>query len=333
MAHRATVNQQVQLGVEATAGTSVPADKLLTAFDWTFGGKPTTKQFTGTGRKYPSASALLMELSQGGVSGPGDFDQLPYIVAGCYGKITPAAHAPSITAFDWIWTPPISGPGTIQSYTVQNGDANDAEQYTFLHFPDWGYSFTRQQEIQISGTWAARTFTDGQALTASPTAQPLQPMTGAMANVYLDPTSGAIGTTQLTNPMAVSFAASGFWRPFWPIDRSKTSFADVIDDMPKNELKLKLEADTAGIAIRGSYLEVGARCYVRVDVQGALADVANSVHYQMTHDMACFVVDMSELADTDGVYGVEYTLEVAEDAAWATGQSQKLTMTNLLASL
>src|SRR6185437_5317590 len=86
---RAKVNQLVQLGAEAIPGTAVAAAKLLTAFEWTFGLKPTTKQFTGTGRKYPSASEILTEMSQGKATGQGDFNQLIYIVASVYGKDSP----------------------------------------------------------------------------------------------------------------------------------------------------------------------------------------------------------------------------------------------------
>ena len=60
---------------------------------------------------------------------------------------------------------------------------------------------------------------------------------------------------------------------------------------------------------------------------------ANSVNATMTHDMVLFVSDVSELSDTDGVYAVEYTLQVAEDTAWGTGTAQKLTFTNLIQDL
>lgn len=333
MAVRSSVNQSVQLGPEATPGTGVPATKLLTAFTWTFGPKPTTKQFVGTGRKYPGASELLTDSSAGKVAGPGDFNQLPYIVASVFGKATPALHSPSTTAYDWIFNPALSGAYSPQTYTAENGDSTEAEKYTYLLFPGWGYSFTRKQEIQITGDFFAQQMQTGITRTASPTEVARQPMKGAQANIYLDSTSAGIGTTQLLAPLNVSFAASDYYEQFWPINRANASYGGHVDKLPKNELKIKLEADTAGIAIKGSYLETGALCYVRVDVQGPMIDVANSVHATMTHDMACFVSDVSELSDSDGVYAVEYTFTVAEDSAWNTGTAQKLTFTNLIQTL
>lgn len=333
MAVRASVNQQVQLGVEATAGVSVPANKLIDAWTWTFGEKAATKQFTATGRKNPSASELLTEFSQGKISGQGDYQVLAYLLSSVYGKVTAAAHSPSLTAYDWIFAPPLAGAASPQTFTVQNGDSVDAEQYAYLIFSGWGYSFDRKQEVQITGDWFAQTFTDGVTLTATPTAVALQPMTGAQANVYLDSTSANIGTTLLTAPLKVAFAASNYYGQFWPINRTNASFTSHVDLMPKNELKLTLEADSVAIANRASYLQTGDKVYVQVDVQGGLADVANSVHYEMKHQMACFVSDMAEFSDVDGVFAVEYTLVVAEDPAWGTGTAQKLTLTNLLSTL
>ena len=335
MAVRASINQQVQVGVEVTHGTPVAAAKLLDAFVWTAGLKATTKQNRGTGRQYPSASALLTEMSAGKVSGPGDFAQLVYILSTLYGAGTTALHTPSTTAYDWNWTPGITGSyaALAKSLTLQMGDATDAEQYAFLVFTGFGYSFDRKQEVTISGDWMAQTFTDGVSLTASPTAVEQVPMTGAQFNVYLDPTSAALGTTQLTAPLKVDYKASGYYDPFWPINRTNASFTDIVDKEKKHELKLSLEADSTAIAFKGSYLEVGARAYVRVQGQGPLIDVTNSVHATFQHDMACFVSEMSEFGDEDGVYKVDYTLQIAEDTAWGTGEAQKITLTNLLQTL
>ena len=332
---RATVNQQVQIGVEATPGTSVPANKLLDAFTWTLGLKPTTKQFRGTGRQYPSASAVLTEESAGKIAGPGDFAQLVYPLSSLYGNGTPTLHAPSTTAYDWTWTPPIVGSyaTSAKTYTVQVGDATDAEQYAFLVFTGYNYSFGRKQEITLGADFMAQTFTDGVTLTASPTAVEQSPMVGAQANIYLDPTSAALGTTQLTDPMKVEFKASDYYDGYWPINRAAASFTNILDKEKKHELTLTLQANSTAIAFKGSYLETGARAYVRVSVQGPLIDTPNAVHASFQHDMACFVSNMAEFADEEGVYAVKYTLVVAEDTAWSTGQAQKITMTNLVQAL
>lgn len=332
---RASVNQQIQIGVEAPSGTPASANRLLTAFTWTLGLKPTTKQFRGTGRQYPSASALLTEMSAGKIAGPGDFAQLVYPLSSLWGGAAIAAHGVSTTAKDWVWTPPIVGSyaANAKTFTVQAGDANDAEQYAYLAFTGAGYSFGRKQDVTISGELIAQTFTDGITLTATPTVVEQLPMTGAQFDIYLDATSAGIGTTQLLDPMKVDYKASGYYDGYWPINRANASYTSLLDKEKKHELKLTLQANSTGIAVKGNYLETGDRCYVRVAGVGPMIDGANSVNAAMQHDMALFVTNMAEFSDVDGVYAVEYTLAVAEDAAWSTGEAQKMTLTNLLTGL
>lgn len=335
MAVRSSVNQVIQIGVESVPGTAVACSKVLDAFVWTFGGKPTTKQFRGTGRQYPSASALLTEMSQGKISGSFDFAQCVYPLSSLFGGATIALHGASSTAYDWKWTPALTGSyaANAKTYTLQNGDAVDAEQYAFSVFTGWGYSFTRKQEATVSGDWMAQTFTDGATLTASPTVVEQIPATGAQFNLYLDTSSGGIGTTQLTDPLKCDFAASGYYDPYWPINRSNASFTNLVDKEKKNELKFTLQANSAGIAVRGNYLETGSRAYVRVNGAGPVIDSGHSINATFQHDMAVFCSDMAEFSDVDGVYAVEYTFQVAEDSAWSSGQSQVLTLTNLLSAL
>lgn len=332
---RASVNQQIQIGVETTPGTAVAASKLLVAFDWTLGLKPTTKQFRGTGRQYPSASAVLTEMSSAKVKGPGDFAQLVYLFSSLWGGATIALHGASTTAYDWKWTPSLTGSyaASAKTFTVQAGDVVDAEQYAFVVFTGAGYSFGRKQEVQITGDAIAQTFTDGISLTASPTEVEQLPMTGAQFNVYLDTTSAGIGGTQLTDPLKVDYKASDYYEPYWPINRANASFTNILDKEKKHELTIKLQANSTGIAIKGNYLETGSRCYVRVSGTGPVIDAGHSVSASMIHDMACFVNSMSEFSDEEGVYAVEYKLTVAEDSAWASGQAQVMTLTNLLSAL
>lgn len=332
---RATINQQVQIGPEVTSGTPVACTKLLTAFTWTMGLKPTTKQYRGTGRQYPSASSLLTEMSEGKLSGDGDFAQGVYILSSLFGSGAPALHGASTTAYDWKWTPPLVGSyaANAKSFTVQMGDSSDAEQYAYTVFTGFGYSFGRKQEVQFTAELMSQTFTDGVTLTASPTVVEQLPMVGAQFNLYLDTSSAGIGVTQLTDPMKVDFKASGYYDGYWPVNRANASFTSILDKEKKNELKIKLQANSTAIAIKGTYLETGTRCYIRVDGVGPTIDVAHSVTAEFKHDMVCFVSDMAEFGDEDGVYAVEYTLQVAEDSAWSTGTAQILTLTNLLQAL
>ena len=313
----------------------MPATKLLTAFTWVMGLKPTTKQFRGTGRQYPSASEVLTEMSAGKFSGPGDFAQLVYPLSSLWGGVTATAHSPSLTAFDWKWTPPLVGSyaAAAKTFTLQMGDTTDAEQYAFLAATGFSYTINRKQEVTLSGDVLAQTFTDGVTLTASPTEVEQLPMAGAQFSIYLDTTSAGIGATQLTDALKFEYKASDYYDPYWPVNRTNASFTSLLDKEKKHEVTLTLQANSTGIAIKGSYLESGARAYIRVQGTGPVIDAGHSVNATMTHDMACFVTNMAEFSDEEGVYAVQYTLHVAEDSAWGTGTAQIMTLTNLLSAL
>lgn len=332
---RSGVNQTVQIGVESTPGTPVACSKLLDAFTWTLGPKPTTKQFRGIGRQYPSASALLTSMSTGKLTGPGDFAQCAYIFSSLWGAPSFTLHGSSTTAYDNVWTPPLAGSyaASAKTFTLQQGDAVDAEQYAFAVFTGCGYSFNRRQEVTFTADLIAQALTDGVTMTASPTVVEQVPMTGAQGNVYLDTTSAGIGTTQLVDPLKVEYKASDYYDGYWPINRANASYTNILDKEKKHELTLMLQANSAGIAIKGNYLETGARCYVRVNLTGPIIDAVHTVNASMQHDLACFVTDVKEFSIEDQVFAVTYTLAVAEDSAWNSGTAQKMTLTNLLSAL
>lgn len=332
---RSTVNQQVQIGPEATPGTAVACGKLLTAFTWTLGPKVTTKQFRGTGRQYASASAELTSMSAGKISGPGDFGQLIYPFSSLWGSGSPALHSPSTTVYDWIWTPGVTGSyaANAKTFTLQVGDAVDVEQYTYLTFTGFNYSFGRKQEVMIGADFMAQTFTDGASLTATPTVVEQVPMVGAQMDIYLDSTSSGIGTTKLTDVMKCEYKASGYYDGYWPVNRADTSFSNLLDKEKTHTLELIVQANSTGVGYKATYLDVGARCYVQVKGTGPVLDSGNALNAAMTHQMACFVTNMAEFADEDGVYAVKYSLVVAEDSAWNSGEAQKMTLSNLVSAL
>jgi hypothetical protein len=326
-----TVNQKVQLGKETTPGTAVAGNKLIEAFQWQIGPKVDVKTFRATGRRHNAVAEENLEWAEGKVSGEPDYAAIVYPLAMIFGTVTPTQHAPSTTAYDWIWTPPLTGATTVQTFTLENGDTVEAEKYAYLMASGFSYKFTRK-ETTMGADIFAQAVTTGITPTASPTAVALSPIVGKHVNVYLDTTSGGIGGTLLSNVLEVSYAASGYYGQFWPLNRANTSFTSHLDMPPKLEVKLCLEADATGIGYL-THLQAGDKLYMRVDAQGPTIDVPNSIKAEFKHDMCLLMTNTSMLEDKDGVYAIEWTFEVAEDTAWASGQAQVLTATNLLTAL
>lgn len=332
-AERTSTNQKVQVGAESTSalGTPVAATKLLECFSWNFGVNADVKMYRPTGHKYDSTQEENIEWSEGSLDGTLDFNGIIYPLASVMGSVAPVAHGVSSTAKDWIFTPPITGSVVPQTYTLQQGDSVRAHQIAYGLFTSWGYKVTRK-DVSTSGKWIGQLLSDGATLTSNPTAVAIAPVVGKHWNVYLDPTSGALGTTQLTRVLSFEYSFDNVYAPFYALNRSTPSYTAHVDMPPKATAKLLVEADAAGMALLG-YLQSGTTYYLRMDAQGNTIDVANSVKNKLTHDMAVKVSKPNPFKDDQGIFAIEWELTVVEDPSWSTGQAQTITVTNLITAL
>jgi hypothetical protein len=267
---RSSVNQRVQIGAESTIGTAVPAGKLLECFDWVFGINGDVVDYTPTGHKYVNVQEENTEWTDITLGGEMDYNGLIYPAGGVFGAVTPAAHGSSSVAKDWIYTPPVFGSVAPQTYTLQQGDSTRAHQTAYTLFTDFGYTVTRK-DAKLTGKAITQPISDGVTLTSSPTAVALAPTVAKQYNIYLDSTSGALGTTQLLKVLQVVYSFSGVYGPFWPINRANIGYTSHVDLVPKSDIKIKLEADAAGMALL-IYLQQGTTYYLRVQAVGSVID-------------------------------------------------------------
>ena len=333
-AERTTVNQRVQVGAESTTalGTKVAATKLLEMFSFDIGIDTEVMFYRGTGRKYPASQEENKEWSSVDVSGNMDYNGLVYLLGGAMGAASAAAHGTSVTAKDWIFTPPLTGTIVPQTLSIEQGDAIRAHSLAYGLVTDFGYKATRT-DLSLNGTkMMAQLLSDAITMTASPVAVAIAPMVAKHINVYLDSTSAALGTTQLLRVLSLDFTMSGIYGPLWVFNRTNASWAAHVDMVPKTIFKLKMEADAQGMALLG-YLQSGTTYYLRISAQGGqiASDGPGVVYNTMTHDMAIKVGKPTKFADDQGVFAIEWECTIVEDTSW--GKSQTVTVTNLLASL
>lgn len=335
-AERTTINQKAQIGAEATTalGTPVAASKLLECFDWTMSINGDVNFYTPTGHKYASSQEENTEWVDITLGGNLDYNGVIYPLASVMGNVSAVTHLASVTAKDWIFTPPITGSIVPRTYTVQQGDSVRAHQVAYCIFTDFGYKGDRKN-FTISGKGIGQPISDGATLTSSPTTVALAPVPAKQFNVYLDPTSSALGTTQLTRALSVDYSMTGTYGPLFVLNRSSLGFTAHVDMAPKASIKLKLEADASGMALLG-YLQTGVTYYLRVQAQSTAtiaSDGPGPIYNTFTHDMAVKVNKPTAFSDDQGVFAIEWELDIVEDATWNTGQAQTITVTNLIAAL
>jgi len=274
---RASVNQSLQLGIETTPGTAVPANKRVDCYMFSFTIKPSLKSMAGTGRKFPVVQQINSEYTDGTYSGSMDFNGLLYPLAGVYGVQTAAAHGSSTVAKDWVFDAVLSGAKQPQTLSIEQGEsATRAQKFAYGLFTKLDYKITHQ-DASVSGNIIGQLVSDGITMTASPTAVALQPMTGQQTNIYLDPTSANLGMTQLTKFISVEFDYDNLYGPFWPLNRSQSSFASHVDLKPNCYVKIMAEADATGMALLNN-MRVGSTQYLRVNVTGPVVDNNQTVN-------------------------------------------------------
>lgn len=333
----ATVNQRTQIGAETTPGTGVAATKYLGCFDFVPGVDGDVSFYRAGGHKYASEQEQNTEWLAWTMQGNMDFNGMIYPLGGVFGKVSPSAFNSSATAKQWVFTPPVFGSIQPQTYTLEQGDSVRARKSAYSLFTDYGYTLTRQS-VNNTGKLFAQPVQEGITLTASPTAVPLAPIPGKDWNVYLDSTSGALGTTLLANCMQVQFSFGGAYGQFYPINRANLGFTNHVDLAPTCTIKIILLADSVGTGML-SHLEDGSTWYLRVQAQGNQiasdgGGGSTPIFNTFTHDMAIKFDKPDPFADTAGAWCQPWNAQIVEDFAWGSGgQAQVATVVNLITSL
>ncbi len=275
---RSTVNQTLQFGLESTPGTNVPANKLLQCFDIWLGPMADVNPYTPTGRKYVAIAIENSEWVEGTLGGVLDYNGVVYALSGVCGAATSiVAAGNSAIAKLWTFIPPLTGSVQPQTYTIEQGENNSFGNAIYNHkvnyglISELGYKLDRKAGITLSGKLLTQALQRGITMTAAPTAIALQPSAGKHFNVYLDPTFGALGTTQLPDALTTDFLFSGLYNPFFALNRANLGFSAHVDGKPATTFKMMLPADSVGMGIL-SYLQAGQTVFMDIKGQGLPID-------------------------------------------------------------
>ena len=116
--------------------------------------------------------------------------------------------------------------------------------------------------------------------------------------------------------------------PLWTLNAANTSWAADVELAPKTTVKLKLEADSEGMALL-TQLRSGVSKFMRIK---AVGDVITGIYtYLLQTDLALKVTDVSEFSDEEGVFAIEWTFEIVYDSTWT--KALEVTVQNTVASL
>ena len=182
----------------------------------------------------------------------------------------------------------------------------------------------------LTGSTPTITKTSTQAFSAVTDVQ-AQPINPGSVNVYVDSTFAGIGTTKLTRVLEATISISDRVSQLWVLNSSNASYAAFLEGPPNITLKLKMEANAAGMAFL-SNIRAGTTVYVRIASTGpALPAPDAGQNYLLQWDMAAKVESPDSLDDTDGAYTIDWTFRGVHDATM--GRMLTVKLQNLATSL
>lgn len=314
MAERASVLDGVQIGVESVYGTPVSASKKLTALGITPSIESESDDFMPSGSKYFTLRIPNKESVSGGIDGQPTYTEIIYPLSG----ILASAVATTTGVSVWTFTSAQSAPDTIKSFTVEYGSSVYAERAAGAVFSGFSLDWDRNAGLAIGGDLFAKAVEEAITLTATPTLISLIPIVAGEVNVYMDPTFGAIGTTQLTRCFKAGFSLTGKFGPMYVLNRAAgTGHTAFVELAPELKLELEMEADTQGMSLLAKY-RAGATMYFRVECISAtnIAGGTPTTPHSLVLDF-CGVGKPTANGDIDGVKSVTWEVLGLWDAAAA----------------
>jgi hypothetical protein len=327
VAERASVFQQVQIGVESTSGTSVAANRLLASMDLIPTAAVDVDMYRPQGNKFPTVAVAGRDQVTARITGKPTYTELIYPLSSLLGAAT-ITGPNGDGAYTWAFNPASTAPDAFKSYTVQRGSSVGAEQWAYGLFSALGLTFDRRT-ADLNGAMIGQAISSGITMTASPTALALIPISPKEFSVFADPTSGALGTTKLTRLLRGNFGfGQGKYNPLWAVDQAQTSFVAVVENTPQAQFEILLEADTQGMGYLAN-VRAGDTRFVRIQAVGPL--IAGSSNYKLTIDMAAKFGTPREFQDQDGVYAISYPWSLVHDGTWT--KAMTVTLINAIATL
>jgi len=329
MVERASILQTTQIGAESTAGTGVAASKFLPslAFKVSIDGNMT--DITSGGMRFPTGSALGQEWGGWKFSGTPTYDELAYIYASLIENATPATVDTDGKA--WTFSPSSSAEDTIKTYTIEQGSSVRAHKNVYNFCSEMSLKGDRSK-VEVSGAFLGRQFQDGITMTATPTTVGTQVvMLPGEVSWYADTASAGLGTTKLTRVLSWEITYGNARSPLWVVDSANSSWATPVETAPNAMVKLKLEADSAGMAFITN-MRNNTKTFLRMDATSTQLAGAATEPYSLLWDFACVVAETpKELGDQDGVYAIDLTFKLVHDSTY--GKATEAVLTNKVSAL
>lgn len=328
MAERSSLNQLIQVGVEATPGTPATITKRFQSIGLEPSPKVEVDQYRPAGSKYRQFTALSKEWVEAAISGRGSYTEIVYLLSSVID--TPVITTPggATTARLWTFTPDTYADDVPKTFTVEHGSSVRADSFAYGLVTELGMKFDRNT-VDVSGSMMGRALTDGITMTSGGvTSVPLVPIEATQVSVYVDDTAAGLGTTKLTRALNAEFTLGSRFGPVWVLDAAQDSFVNHIETEPDLHMTLTVEANSEGMGFLTSMRDSDT-AFIRVEAIGS--EIETGENYTFTLDLAGRVRDTGGFSDADGVYAIQWDFVGVHDPTW--NKAVQFNVENALAAL
>lgn len=212
--------RKLQLGAETTAGTAVAATTL----------------WRGMGTLEDQREVLFVEEDVGYVSGLDrtltpmlqsalsmeevvcNFEQLPYLLEAGVQTATPTTEG---SGYLYTYTLPTTAKNTIQTYTIEGGDDQEAEEMEYAFVSSLTIGGEAGGPLNMSAEWMGRQSTVS-SFTGAISVPTVEDVPFSVGTLYIDDTSTTHGTTQKSSTLiSANFELVTGWVPRFTLSGAK----------------------------------------------------------------------------------------------------------------
>lgn len=309
---RSKVNIVTQLGIQTDADTAAAANLLFPSLQVDFSPDLGVKTYTPEGSKVEEVTVLNNESAKGNYTATLTYGEFPFLFASYGSKATPSQIG-STGAYQRTQTPKARVADDTIYYTAERGDSTGAGQTIGAQFTGMTINIDRMGAT-VTGPAIGKALDYSATLTTSPTTIENVPVSMDDVSVYLDSTSGGLGTTKLTDVFDITINLPDKFDPYWVLDASRTSYKSTTEKRLANRLSLKAQWNAQMQAVYAT-MKAGASRFLRIKAEGT--NIGVGAEYLWQPDFALRLLNATEDSKGDGgVYGFTFEFAIVQDAGW-----------------
>lgn len=313
MPERSALTQGVQVGVEATPGTNVAANKKFISIGIEPAVQMDPMRFRPMGSKFNTVVTPGKEWVEAELSGVGSYSEIMYLLSSV--AVAPGAPVTVDTSGRrWTFSSASAAEDTVKTLTVEQGGVVRAHKFNYGLVTELELTINRDG-IEIGGAMIGQRLSDNATLTPAPTTLPEAPMLPTDFDVYLDTTSAGLGTTKLLRVLEATITYGDRFNPVWVLNSANPSFVAHVEAEPNAQITLMMEADTEGMA-QLTQMRAGSSKFIRIKGTSPLLAGAATEKYSFAWDACIKVAEVGDFSDEDGVYAIEWTFDMVHDGTW-----------------